>query len=139
MPEQIPHHVIEEIRAQYPEHPFNAALNYIHQKIRYVQDDSRWQRPDYWQFSAQTLRLGTGDCEDTSFLLASILLAMGIKEDDVCVVIGRWHGGGHAWVEVLSDSKCYILESTSGGLHECNEKRILGYEGDLKVYWWGCK
>lgn len=139
-PEQIPSKVIEEIKYHYhTEHPFNAALNYVHQKIIYVRDDDRWLRPDYWQSPAQTLNLGTGDCEDTSFLLASVLLAMGVKENDVYVVIGRWQSSGHAWVEGLANFKCYILESTSGELHECKEMRILGYEDELKVYRWGCK
>lgn len=59
---------------------------------------------DFWQFPSETLALGTGDCEDKSFLCASLLLAAGIPGDRVRVTIGAICSStvaksleGHAW------------------------------------------
>ncbi|MHA1378547.1 MAG: transglutaminase domain-containing protein [Candidatus Helarchaeota archaeon] len=65
-----------------------------------------------------------GDCEDTSFLLASLLLALGLDIRGVRVVLGisyEWWdilkiwAGGHAWVEFYSETRGVwdLLESTS--------------------------
>ncbi len=52
---------------------------------------------DYWQYPAETITKGGGDCEDKVFLLASALIALG--ETDVYAVKGHYLGGGHFWIE----------------------------------------
>jgi hypothetical protein len=64
---------------------------------------------DYWSFPAETLTTGYGDCEDVSFLLASILRSR-LSEDEVFVTIGTFRDFGHAWV-TLGDG--LVLEATS--------------------------
>lgn len=68
-------------------------------------------RIEAWQTPAETWRLKAGDCEDTSLLLADILISEGF---DARVALG-WNaqGGDHAWCVVhLGDGAQYILETT---------------------------
>ena len=58
-----------------------------------------------------------GDCEDSSFLLATLLLASGISEHCVRVVLGRVYtpdgSYGHAWVVYQSEFGIWcLMEST---------------------------
>ncbi|NLT70836.1 MAG: transglutaminase domain-containing protein [Verrucomicrobiaceae bacterium] len=65
---------------------------------------------EIWKTSRETWNEATGDCEDTSILLADVLIGAGF---DARVAIG-WNGniGQHAWVVVRVDEQQYILEST---------------------------
>jgi len=69
----------------------------------------RYVTYDYWSFPAETLTTGYGDCEDVSFLLASILRNR-LSENEVFVTVGTFKNFGHAWV-TLSDG--LVLEATS--------------------------
>ncbi len=65
---------------------------------------------DYWQRSAETFTKQTGDCEDTSILLADWLISRGI---DARVVIGETRLLlGHAWCVARVDGETYLLETT---------------------------
>lgn len=55
-----------------------AAERWVHLNISYVSDSEAHGWGDYWQTPYETLRLGTGDCEDTAVLFASICGALGI-------------------------------------------------------------
>ena len=87
------------------------AYNYVTGNIRYVTDKTQWGYSEVWQMPDETLKRGLGDCEDTSFLLCSLLIALGINAH---VVFGEYKGKGHAWVEAWFDSTGGILETTSG-------------------------
>ena len=80
--------------------------------IRYLPDSTPTDpEADIWQFPDETMRLGTGDCEDSAILLANWLIARGFEAR---VAIGRYgEVGGHAWVVVHLDGKSYLLESTN--------------------------
>lgn len=87
------------------------------ENVEYILDKAAMGMPDFWQFPAETLTLQKGDCEDTSFLLASLLLASGISEQCVRVVLGKVTSGGgsygHAWVVYRNEEgKWCLLEST---------------------------
>jgi hypothetical protein len=65
---------------------------------------------DVWQNSRQAYYFSRGDCEDHSIALADWLISMG---QDARVVLGKYKGGGHAWVVLFHDSRAYLLEATS--------------------------
>lgn len=70
--------------------------DYIYDNVDYILS-KRWKTP------AETLREGTGDCEDVTFLAASMLVNLGI--DDFTLEIGElvYPDGRielHTWVEV---------------------------------------
>jgi hypothetical protein len=58
----------------------------------------------------ECLKRGMGDCDDTAFLMCSLLQALGVRAR---VVLGEWKGGGHAWVEAWVDGQGGILETTT--------------------------
>ncbi len=89
------------------------AYNWVAVKVRYETDKLRWGVQDYWQTPEQTLTPVNGylfgDCEDTSFLLISLLIAMGVPKNDVRVAISD----SHAWVEAKINNSWYAFETTS--------------------------
>lgn len=86
--------------------------------IEYREDPAEQRLVDYWQFPAETIAIGQGDCEDCAFLLASLLLGSGISCYCVRVVIGTLSLDGsttepHAWPIYKDESgRWCILEST---------------------------
>jgi len=91
--------------------------DYVAAFIKYTTDKKSFGREDLWLFPEETLVLQKGDCEDSSFLLATLLLASGISEHCVRVVLGRVitpeAAYGHAWVVYQSEMGCWcFLEST---------------------------
>lgn len=77
---------------------------------------------DFWNFPAETIALYEEglkrrktpicNCEDGTFLLASLLLAY---TDGVYANLGLLGEWGHAWVSVIRDGQEYILETTLRG------------------------
>ncbi len=72
--------------------------------------DSGGGEREVWKMSSETWAEASGDCEDTSILLADVLIEAGY---DARVAIG-WNGniGQHAWVVVRAGEKQYLLETT---------------------------
>jgi len=72
------------------------AWEYIYDNVEYVLS-KEWKEP------AQTLRDGTGDCEDVTFLTASMLPNMGVESFKVVIGEMVFPSGAkelHTWVEV---------------------------------------
>lgn len=107
------------------------AYNWLEKNYHYVPDsdisfsDGRItirENTDYWQKPLLTLSIIQqtggfyGDCEDGTFLLTSILNAMGYH--DIYAEIGTvsLQSGiyGHAWVVWHKDGRYYLLETTLG-------------------------
>ncbi|VVB70386.1 Transglutaminase-like superfamily protein [uncultured archaeon] len=91
--------------------------DYVAKSVKYVTDKASLGLEDFWLFPEETLVLQKGDCEDTAFLLATLLLASGISEHCVRVVLGKVSGPdgiyGHAWVVYQGESGPWcLLEST---------------------------
>lgn len=77
---------------------FDAIRNWVADNIDYMSDEERWGG-DYWQTPEQTLFYRTGDCEDFSILLCSLLRAYGIDAEQVYVALGEdGQGEGHAFL-----------------------------------------
>jgi len=91
--------------------------DYVARSVTYVADKTSCGLEDFWLFPEETLVLHKGDCEDSSFLLATLLLASGISEHCVRVVLGRVStpdgAYGHAWVVYQNElGRWCLLEST---------------------------
>jgi hypothetical protein len=96
--------------------------NWVAENIKYKHDEETHGVPEYFQFPEETIRLGTGDCEDFAILLASLYRAAGYSEDSVYVIIGYKEDGGHAWVKIRAEilgrvgTWVYIEPQEIGGL-----------------------
>ena len=91
--------------------------DYVAASVQYVTDKSSFGLDDFWLFPEETLVLHKGDCEDSSFLLATLLLASGISEHCVRVALGQVStpdgAYGHAWVVYQNElGRWCLLEST---------------------------
>ena len=91
--------------------------DYVARSVQYITDKQSFGLEDFWLFPEETLMLHKGDCEDSSFLLATLLLASGVSEQCVRVVLGRVASPegayGHAWVVYQNEAGQWcLLEST---------------------------
>lgn len=92
--------------------------DFVAKNLRYVPDPVKQRKEDFWLFPPEIHTLGKGDCEDGSFLLASLLIASGISPFCVRVVIGEVldrKGGtsGHCWPVYRNEAgEWCILETT---------------------------
>ncbi len=86
--------------------------DWVGSHIDYIPDYDKHRTSEYYQLPRETLRDGTGDCEDFSMLLVSLFRAAGwsSSSDDraVYVVFGKHRDAGprepgHAWVGVEVD------------------------------------
>jgi len=72
--------IVSEVRSAVPLNmSFNQALEayeWVRANIEYEEEP---RGEDHWQSAAETIELGTGDCEDQAILLASILGALGLS------------------------------------------------------------
>jgi hypothetical protein len=92
---------------------------FVAQNIRYVHDSKKQNKDDFWLFPSEIYTLRQGDCEDGTFLLASLLIASGISPFCVRVVLGEIFDeknrslGGHCWPVYKNELGVWcILEST---------------------------
>jgi hypothetical protein len=77
---------------------FDDIRDWVADNIEYKSDKERWGE-DYWQTPEETLSYRTGDCEDFSILLCSLLRAYGIDAEQVYVALGVDGGeDGHAFL-----------------------------------------
>jgi len=79
---------------------FDDIRDWVANNIKYKSDEERWSE-DYWQTPEETLSYRTGDCEDFSILLCSLLRAYGINAERVYVALGVDDGSkepGHAFL-----------------------------------------
>ena len=79
-------------------------------RCEYASDHTGFEEQEVWKTPTETWMDRSGDCEDTSILLADILLSAGF---DARVAIG-WNGniGQHAWVVVQIDESQHVIETT---------------------------
>lgn len=95
------------------------ALAVVHENVTYATDQEMHGMSDYWQYPAETLISGEGDCEDQALLLASVLEAMGI--DTVLVIepghaiIGVYIGGTDGSTVEYHGRQYLTADPTVGG------------------------
>ena len=96
----------------------NFALRFC-QSIEYMHDSETMGADEYWRFPVETLYDEVGDCEDSSFLFASIAEAMGYDavllefDGHAAVGIASSQASGTNWP--YSGVRYYMCETTSEG------------------------
>jgi Transglutaminase-like superfamily len=119
---------------------FDAIRNWVADNIDYKSDQERW-RGDYWQTPEETLSYRTGDCEDFSILLCSLLRTYGIAAERVFVTLGvDGSDDGHAFLidDWYCDGEWRRIESQApaqlssvawlGGLRQHPDSELDKYE-----------
>ncbi len=96
----------------------NFVLSFV-QAIPYVEDEKSVDLDEYWRFPVETLYDDQGDCEDKSFLFASLMEAMGF---DAVILIFESHAavgvvcsGVHGSYYNYDGYKYYYCETTAEG------------------------
>jgi len=92
-----------------------ALRDWVGNNIQYRSDSEIHGERDYWQFPNETIQLRTGDCEDFSLLLCSLLRADGLSPDSVYVIVGEQNNQYHAWVKVIWNDIQYNIEPQGNG------------------------
>jgi len=95
---------------------FDDIRDWVAINIDYMSDEERWDVEDYWQTPEETLTYNTGDCEDFSTLLCSLLRAYGIDAERVYVALGtNGEEYGHAFLieDWYQDGEWGRIESQS--------------------------
>lgn len=120
-----------EIASASRKHPFNAVLDWVRANVPYDYDINEFGYEDWWQYPVETVQRGEGDCEDTAFLVASLLQVLGYHTR---VVTGMAPGGYHAWCEAEDgEGEWWLLETTTGHLFRLSSRAALGYEPDVII------
>lgn len=102
-------------------------------RIRYVEDRVQWGRPDYWAGADATLRTGRGDCEDFAIAKMQLLIASGLRPEDLTLTIARdmVHGSDHAVLLVRHEGRYLLLDNVTDRIldgSQANEyKPIFSY------------
>ena len=99
------------------------ALSVVHENISYATDQEMHGMSDYWQYPAETLISGEGDCEDQALLLASILEALGL---DTVLIIEP----GHVSVGVCTGSTDGSTVEYHGRQYQTADPTIGGHLGE---------
>jgi hypothetical protein len=89
--------------------------DWVGNKIEYRSDSEIHGENEYWQFANETIQLETGDCEDFSILLCSLLRSNGWKTNSVYVVVGEHNNQYHAWVKLIWNDIQYNIEPQGTG------------------------
>ncbi|MFC1919866.1 transglutaminase family protein [Chloroflexota bacterium] len=92
---------------------FDQLREWVAGHISYKSDSEVHGVSDYWQLPAETLKLGTGDCEDIAILLCTLLRACGIPSDQVYVAAGC--------TEDRSSCHAYLVECYYTGIWQVIE------------------
>jgi predicted transglutaminase-like cysteine proteinase len=66
-----------------------AVNRWVNRSITYREDRDIYGRADYWAPASETLRRGTGDCEDFAIAKMELLSVLGIARDKMRLVVAR--------------------------------------------------
>lgn len=92
------------------------ALWFVQSSMTYISDDDLYGRSEFWARPLETLYSHGGDCEDTSVLLCSIMLAMGLD-----AVLLNWDS--HVAVGVCTDADGIFFEDGGKKYYMCETTR----------------
>ncbi|MFZ2101462.1 MAG: transglutaminase-like cysteine peptidase, partial [Oricola sp.] len=85
----------------------------VNRSIRYAPDQATYGRLDHWAAGSETVRVGSGDCEDFAILKMSLLREMGVPAKSISLVILRDTARGlyHAVLAVSTNKGHFILDN----------------------------
>lgn len=66
---------------------------------------------DYWSYPSETLRDRIGDCEDSAFLLVS-MVRKALPDISIYATVGTFDGYGHVWASVKKGNDWQVLDTT---------------------------
>lgn len=131
----------------------HACQQFVVKYLRYKDDTTQNQCPEFWQFPFETIASQIGDCEDGAILMASLMINAGIPAWRVKVCAGIVQEaptapeGGHAYCIYLAD-RPDLQEGMAWEIHDwCyfedskipTGKKTLarygGYKGCYKKVW----
>jgi hypothetical protein len=84
--------------------------NWVCKNLKYIGDNVSEGVVEYWQFPFETIKLGTGDCEDGALLIAALAVNMDVPSFRLRVIGGFVQPaptapqGGHGYVAYLRES-----------------------------------
>jgi len=91
-----------------------AILKAVKKRLRYTDDNTTHDQPEYWQSPEETWQTKKGDCEDGALLILSLGLMCGVPayKLKLCAgwVINNGVKTGHAYCIYLSDGQWFILD-----------------------------
>lgn len=110
---------------------FEAIRQWVADHITYRSDSTVHGTVEYWQLPAETMMLGTGDCEDFAILFCSLLRAYGVPADSVYVAVGE--------APNADSLHAYVVERWSTGEWKAMEPQQGTWQvlvlGDLVSLW----
>lgn len=114
-------------------HPFRQIGKWITNCVNFEENEKlHWPGTNYWSTPLELLDVRYGDCEDFSYITASMFQALGYQ---AYVVVGP----RHLWVEVMAeDGKWYIFEACYGTVVSPSSNRPTYYEPTFYITDQGC-
>ncbi|MEO1141343.1 MAG: transglutaminase-like cysteine peptidase [Pseudomonadota bacterium] len=90
----------------------------VNEAIEYREDITIRPDIDYWQSFSQSVRTGVGDCEDFALVKRSLLLRMGVPEEDmfITVVKDKRKDVYHAVLMVKTANDYYVLDNLNDAI-----------------------
>lgn len=82
----------------------------------YVYYKAELEGSDHWQSANETLKLGTGDCEDYAILKYRLLVESGVNPNQIFLVIGKYSNIGHAELIVVEGDNYYVMDNSYSDL-----------------------
>jgi predicted transglutaminase-like cysteine proteinase len=89
-------------------------INYmVNRLLKYREDIRLWKTGEYWASPVETLSRRAGDCEDYSILKYALLRDLGVKDEDMRIVVLRDTAARqyHAVLSVRHEGKWLILDN----------------------------
>lgn len=119
-----------------PIEKLEAVNRYVNSRVRFVDDIRQYGVIDRWTSAAETLRRGSGDCEDYAIAKLELLRRAGFAEKDLYFVILRdaLRRADHAVLVVRAEGRLLVLDNGTDRLIDSYEmpdyRPIFTFSGD---------
>lgn len=86
---------------------------YVNKRVRFVDDQVQWGRPDVWSPASVTLSRGRGDCEDYAIAKMAMLRRAGFADKDLYIVVLKdlVRRADHAVLVARAEGHMYVLDN----------------------------